>query len=65
MKNLIDAETTDLVELLRNGSVGQHQAPEQEVYFDAGYTPPPTSWKIVKEEWITIDGVRKKYICYS
>jgi len=54
-------ETTDLVELIRNGPAGQSQPPEQEVYFDAGYMPPPHRWKIVKEEWI--DG--KKYICYS
>jgi hypothetical protein len=56
-----DTEITDLVELIRNGPAGQHQAPEQEVNFDAGYTPPPHRWKIVKTEWI--DG--KKYIVYS
>ena len=62
MKNKYETTyETDLVELLRNCPAGQHQAPEQEVYFDAGYTPPPTYWKIVREEWI--DG--KKYICYS
>ena len=61
MKNLIDAETTDLVELLRNGPVGNNHTPEQEINFDAGYTPPPHRWKIVKEEWI--DG--KKYMVYS
>jgi len=63
MKN--DIEITDLVELIRNGPVGHHNTPEQEINFDAGYTPPREEWKIVKEEWITIDGVRKKYICYS
>ena len=59
MKN--DIETTDLVELIRNGPVGHDHTPEQEVYFDAGYTPPQTTWKICKEEWI--DG--KKYNVYS
>jgi len=59
MKN--DIETTDLVELIRNGPVGHDHTPEQEVYFDAGYTPPPTYWKIVKKEWI--DG--KLYNVYS
>ena len=66
MKNPItNAETSDLIELLRNGPVGHNHTPEQEVNFDAGYTPPPHKWNNVKEEWITIDGVRKKYICYS
>ncbi len=59
-----DTEITDIVEMIRNGRVNQ-PVPEQEVYFDAGYTPPPHKWKVVKEEWITIDGVRKKYTVYS
>ena len=58
MKN--DTEITDIVEMVRNGRVSQ-PVPEQERNFDAGYTPPPHEWKIVKTEWI--DG--KKYICYS
>ena len=59
-----DTEITDIVEMIRNGRVNQ-PVPEQEAYFDAGYTPPPHRWNNVKEEWITIDGVCKKYICYS
>jgi hypothetical protein len=59
-----DTEITDIVEMIRNGRVNQ-PVPEQEAYFDAGYTPPPHKWKVVKEEWITIDGVRKKYTVYS
>ena len=58
MKN--NTEITDIVEMIRNGKVDQ-PVPEQERNFDAGYTPPPTYWKSVREEWI--DG--KKYICYS
>ena len=59
-----DTEITDIVEMIRNGRVDQ-PVPEQERNFDAGYTPPPHEWKIVKEEWITIDGVCRKYMCYS
>ena len=60
MKNTKE-EITDIVELMSNGGVNYNFVPEQEVYFDAGYTPPQTEWKIVKEEWI--DG--KKYNVYS
>ena len=61
MKNLIDRETTDLVELLRNGPVGHNFTPEQEVNFDAGYTPTQTPHKFLREEWI--DG--KLYKVYA
>ena len=54
-------EITDIADLLRNGPVGHSRMWEQEINFDAGYTPPQTEWKIVKEEWI--DG--KKYNVYS
>ena len=57
----IKEDLLDIVELLRDGPVVQNRMWEQEVYFDAGYTPPQTEWKIVKEEWI--DG--KKYNVYS
>ena len=62
MKNsgTLPSEVTDIVEMVRNGPVNG-QTFEQEAYFDAGYTPPPHRWKIVKEEWI--DG--KKYKVYS
>ena len=55
-----DTEITDIVEMIRNGRVDQ-PVPEQEAYFDAGYTPPPHKWKIVKKEYI--DG--KLYYVYS
>jgi hypothetical protein len=57
----IKEDLTDIVDLLRDGPVGQSRLWEQEINFDAGYTPPQTEWKIVKEEWI--DG--KKYNVYS
>ena len=57
----IKEDLVDIAELLRNGPVGPGRMWEQEINFDAGYTPPPHKWKIVKEEWI--DG--KKYTCYS
>ena len=57
----IKEDLLDIVELLRDGSPEHNFVPEQEVYFDAGYTPPQTTWKIVKEEWI--EG--KKYYVYS
>ena len=62
MKNsgTLPSEVTDIVEMVRNGPVNG-QTFEQEAYFDAGYSPPPHRWKIVKEEWI--DG--KKYKVYS
>ena len=57
----IKEDLKDIVELLREGPPSIDFVPEQEVYFDAGYTPPQTEWKICKEEWI--DG--KKYNVYS
>ena len=57
----IKEDLLDIVELLRDGPPEHNFVPEQEVYFDAGYTPPQTTWKIVKEEWI--EG--KKYYVYS
>ncbi len=52
MKDLIDAETTDLVEMLRNGPDQHNFVPEQERNFDAGYSPSPCTRKMVGEEWI-------------
>ena len=60
MKTLKE-DLVDIAELLRNGPVGHSCMWEQETNFDAGYTPPQTAWKIVKEEWI--EG--KKYNVYS
>ena len=54
-------KSIDLSELISPRNHAPQYVPEQERNFDAGYTPPPHEWKIVKEEWI--DG--KKYICYS
>ncbi len=49
----LDAEDRlDLVDILRNGPVGHDHVPEQEVNFDAGYTPSPTPHKFLREEWI-------------
>ena len=56
-----NAEITDIVEIIRNAPTFHTPMYEQEINFDAGYTPPETEWKIVKEEWI--DG--KKYNVYS
>ena len=56
-----NAEITDIVEIVRNGPAGYSRMYEQEINFDAGYTPPQTSWKIVKKE--EIDG--KTYYVYS
>ena len=56
-----EVEITDIVDIVRNGPVGHGRMWEQEINFDAGYTPPQTEWKIVKEEWI--DG--KRYNVYS
>ena len=56
-----NAEITDIVEMMRNGSVGHRRMYEQEINFDAGYTPPETEWKNVKKE--VIDG--KTYYVYS
>ena len=55
------AEITDIVDMVRNGPVGHGRMWEQEINFDAGYTPPQTEWKIVKKE--VIDG--KTYYVYS
>ena len=54
-------EITDIADLLRNGPVGHSRMWEQEINFDAGYTPPQTEWKIVKKE--VIEG--KTYYVYS
>ena len=57
MKNtedaLLDAEVTDIVDLMRNGGAVSHDfVPEQELYFDAGVQPTRGTWKLCKEEWI-------------
>ena len=57
----IKEDLVDIAGLLRDVPVGHSRMWEQEINFDAGYTPPETEWKIVKEEWI--DG--KKYTVYS
>ena len=57
----IAIEITDIVELIRSGPVGRGRMYEQEINFDAGFTPSREEWKNVKVEWI--DG--KKYIVYS
>ena len=56
-----NAEVTDIVEIIRNGPSFHTPMFEQEINFDAGHTPAPHEWKIVKEEWI--DG--KRYNVYS
>ena len=56
-----NAEITDIVEIIRNGPSFHTPMFEQEINFDAGYTPTRHEWKIVKEEWI--DG--KCYNVYS
>ena len=57
-----NTEVTDIVELVRNGGTVSHDfVPEQEIYFDAGYTPSRSTWKICKEEWIN----GKHYYVYS
>ena len=57
----IKEDLIDIAELLSTGPVGHSRMWEQEINFDAGYTPPQTAWKNVKVEWI--DG--KKYNVYS
>ena len=57
----IAIEITDIVELFRSGPVGRGRMYEQEINFDAGFTPSREEWKNVKVEWI--DG--KKYNVYS
>ena len=54
-------EITDIVEQIRNGPVGHRRMYEQEINFDAGFTPSREEWSNVKVEWI--DG--KKYNVYS
>ena len=54
-------EITDIADLLRNGPVGNSRMWEQEINFDAGFTPSREEWKIVKKE--VIDG--KTYYVYS
>ena len=54
-------EITDIVEQIRSGPVGHSRMYEQEINFDAGFTPPREEWKNVRVEWI--DG--KRYIVYS
>ena len=54
-------EITDIAELLRNGPVGNSRMYEQEINFDAGFTPSREEWKNVKKE--VIDG--KTYYVYS
>ena len=56
-----NAEITDIVEMVRNGRPFHTPMYEQEINFDAGYTPARHEWKICKEEWI--DG--KRYNVYS
>ena len=57
----IKEDLIDIAELLSTEPVGHSRMYEQEVYFDAGYTPPQTEWKIVKKE--VIEG--KTYYVYS
>ena len=54
-------EITDIVEQIRSGPVGHSRMYEQEINFDAGFTPSREEWKNVKKEWI--DG--KLYYVYS
>ena len=56
-----EVEITDIVEQIRSGPVGHGRMYEQEINFDAGFTPSPNEWKNVKKEWI--DG--KLYYVYS
>ena len=56
-----NAEITDIVEIVRNGRPFHTPMYEQEINFDAGHTPTPNEWKIVKKE--VIDG--KTYYVYS
>ena len=54
-------EITDIVEMIRNGPTFHTPMYEQEINFDAGFTPSREEWKNVSVEWI--DG--KKYNVYS
>ena len=57
----IKEDLIDIAELLRTGPIGNSRMYEQEINFDAGFTPSPSEWKKLKVEWI--DG--KKYNVYS
>ena len=57
----IKEDLLDIAELLTTGPAGNGRMYEQEINFDAGYTPTPTAWKNVKKE--VIDG--KTYYVYS
>ena len=57
----IKEDLVDIVGLLRDSPVGHGRMWEQEINFDAGYTPSPNEWKNVRVEWI--DG--KRYNVYS
>ena len=57
----IKEDLIDIAGLLSTGPVGHSRMWEQEINFDAGYTPPQTEWKIVKKE--VIEG--KTYYVYS
>ena len=57
----IREDLIDIAELLSTGPVGHSRMWEQEINFDAWYTPPQTEWKIVKKE--VIEG--KTYYVYS
>ena len=57
----IKEDLIDIAGLLSTGPVGHSRMYEQEINFDAGYTPPQTDWKIVKKE--VIEG--KTYYVYS
>ena len=54
-------EITDIVEMIRNGPSFHTPMYEQEINFDAGFTPSREEWKNVSVEWID----RKKYNVYS
>ena len=54
-------EFTDIVEQIRSGPVGHSRMYEQEINFDANFTPSPSEWKNVKKE--VIDD--KLYYVYS
>jgi len=54
-------EITDIVEMIRNGPTFHTPMYEQEINFDAGFTPSREEWNNVRVEWI--DG--KKYNVYS
>ena len=57
----IKEDLIDIAGLLMTVPVGRSRMYEQEINFDAGYTPPQTEWKIVKKE--VIEG--KTYYVYS